>query len=90
MLQTGDNFMKLSEMVNKRLGEIEFPFLTLHGTGDKTIPIRASEKLMELSKTHKDKKQFISYNDACHELLHDPDTPTVINDMMSWLNKQFQ
>lgn len=83
-LQTGFSFLTAQETITKQLTDIEFPFLVMHGTNDKTIPIAASENLFKKSKTQENSKKFTKYEGACHDLLHDPDTNQVIQEILDW------
>jgi len=89
-LQTGQSLLDLQADLLKRVGEIDFPFISLHGAKDGTIPVSASEILMNKSKTIAQDKKLVIYPEANHDLLHDPDTPKVLEEIGIWINSRLQ
>jgi acylglycerol lipase len=89
-LQTGMTLLELESDVNAkgRIESINFPFLCLHGDKDRTIPVSASELLINLSKSTD--KKLIIYPGAPHELLHDQNSDQVINDIFEWAKEHLK
>jgi len=77
-----DSFLELQ----KKLGEIEIPFITLHGTLDQATSYKGSELLYSKSKS-KDKTIKI-YKNTHHELLWEPNWKDVHSDIIEWLEKR--
>jgi esterase/lipase len=83
-LQTGKALIDITDKLQLRLKEIAFPILTLHGGKDGTIPVAASEALINLTVTPTENKKMVLYELANHDLLHDAVTDKVVKEMCDW------
>lgn len=74
----------MSSRAQKKLPELDTPFIVLQGTHDFLVPIRASESLME--KAASSDKTFKRYDGMSHCTLHDKGKEQVWADIVNWLD----
>lgn len=76
----------MSSRAQKRLPELQTPFIVLQGTHDFLVPISASESLME--KAGSSDKTFKRYENMSHCTLHDVGKEQVWADIVAWLEQR--
>ncbi|XVE69044.1 hypothetical protein DITRI_Ditri09bG0118000 [Diplodiscus trichospermus] len=88
-LNTGNELLNASMMLEKRLNEVSLPFLILHGGDDKVTDKDVSQALYDVAATSD--KTFKLYDGMWHGLLYG-ETPEnieiVFKDIISWLNQR--
>jgi len=72
--------------INRRLDEINFPFICIHSHGDGAVPISGSQKLMERSKS-KDKR-LVELYDAGHAMTTDKEWPIAFENIINFMEKR--
>lgn len=80
---TGKELLMASVHITPRLHKISTPFLALQGRKD-TLVTGAEQLYKNANSTEKTLKQY----DALHDLLHERETPQVMNDIVEWLNQR--
>src|SRR4051812_46528800 len=82
----GDEFLKAQEIVKTRGGEIEVPFLVVHGTADALADYRGVEDFV--TKAVSPDKTVKLYEGMFHELHNElaPDRAKLFADVIGWLN----
>lgn len=68
----------------KNAYRINVPFLLMHGSGDMITSHAASQDLV---KNSNDNTTFRLWNDACHELHHEPNKQEVFRYALKWLDE---
>lgn len=82
--RTGHEMIQATKEVQKRMGEIEIPFLALHGTEDHLVKYDASQLLYDQASS--EDKSLILYEGAFHEVHNDLDRERFLKDMIEWLD----
>ena len=77
--------LRTGERIQARAGEFESPLLLLHGTADKIIPAEGSKTLD--ANVRSNDKTLKLYDGLFHDLSHEPEKQTVLNDISGWLGK---
>jgi lysophospholipase len=87
-LQIINAMVKASQEARAQLHTIRLPVLILHGTDDKAAPIAGSRYLYEhISSPDKTLKL---YEGLYHEIHNEPEQERVLNDLVTWLDRQQQ
>ena len=73
------------ETIQARAGEFDGPLLLLHGTADAIVPVEGS-KTFNVNVRSNDKTLML-YDGFFHDLLHEPEKQTVLNDLSGWLGR---
>ena len=89
-LATASAALALTTSARERVGEIAYPFATVHGTADYVIPSSASNRLMRESVTPTNQKTALFLEGAYHDLLNDPAHPDAERFLWSWLEEQLE
>lgn len=79
-------FLKGTAFVSERLKEYNYPFLIMHGTEDKIIDYRLSEKFYK--DVASSDKQIKIYEGLYHEILNEPEKELVKADILQWLEEK--
>ena len=87
---TADSILRLMEITSSRFGEINFPFILVHGADDPVVPVVGSESIHALSKTVESDKELHIIPEAFHDILNDPSCQLVHHFEISWLNKRIE
>lgn len=82
--RTAKELLKAIADIQNRMAEVNTPFLVLHGDKDVLTNPEGSRELYTKAK-QKDKTLKI-YPGVLHDLLHEPEKPIIMADMISWLN----
>lgn len=88
-LGTVTELLRVTERLNKRLGDVSIPFIVLHGSADVVTDPSVSRALYEAAKS--DDKTIRIYEGMMHSLLFgetDENVEIVRRDMVEWLNKR--
>ncbi|MED6156711.1 hypothetical protein PIB30_016867 [Stylosanthes scabra] len=86
-LGTVVELLRVTDFVGKRLGDVELPFLVLHGSADVVTDPAVSRELYEEAKC--EDKSVKIYDGMMHSLLFgetDENVEIVRNDILQWLN----
>uniref|UniRef100_A0A0C9RI82 TSA: Wollemia nobilis Ref_Wollemi_Transcript_18737_1355 transcribed RNA sequence n=1 Tax=Wollemia nobilis TaxID=56998 RepID=A0A0C9RI82_9CONI len=86
-LWTALEMLRTTEEIEKRMHEVSFPLLILHGAADVVTDPSVSKALYEKSKSVD--KQLKIYENACHAILEgesDEVIYEVLDDIISWLD----
>ena len=89
-LATASAALALTTNARERVGEIAYPFATVHGTADYVIPSSASNRLMRESITPTHQKTALFLEGAYHDLLNDPAHLDAELFLWSWLEEQLE
>ena len=73
------------ERISKHLKEISCPFLLMHGTGDMITSAKANEEYIKSAGNNATLKLW---DDAKHELHHEPIKDDIFNYIQSWLKSE--
>lgn len=76
-------FLKGTAFVSKRIKEYNYPFLIMHGTEDKIIDYRLSEKFYKEAASAD--KEIKIYQGLYHEILNEPEKEMAKADILQWL-----
>eukprot|EP01129_Flabellula_baltica_P004762 TRINITY_DN1683_c0_g1_i1.p1 TRINITY_DN1683_c0_g1~~TRINITY_DN1683_c0_g1_i1.p1 ORF type:complete len:314 (+),score=68.52 TRINITY_DN1683_c0_g1_i1:39-944(+) len=68
------------------MGDIEFPVLLFHGSGDAVIDHQSSSRFFEIAKS--EDKEFILLPKACHNLTVDPDAPIILENIFRFIDNK--
>ncbi|KAK7252181.1 hypothetical protein RIF29_35959 [Crotalaria pallida] len=88
-LGTVVELLRVTDLVNKRLGDVSVPFIVLHGSADVVTDPEVSVELYE--KARSEDKTIKVYDGMMHSLLFgetDENVEIVRNDILSWLNER--
>ena len=77
--------VRTGEKLRREAGDFSIPFLMLQGSADKLVSPEGSKIFYERS--HSTDKTFKLYENVNHDLLHEPEKQTVMNDISNWLEK---
>lgn len=81
--KTASELFKAVDSIQENMAKIETPFITLHGQNDLLTMYEGSTDLFQISKAKG--KSLKLYQQAYHDLLHEPEKEKVFNDMLTWL-----
>lgn len=70
----------------KKLSQIRFPVLVLHGTEDRFADIRGSKLLYE--KAGSSDKTIRVYGGLYHEILNEPEKKSILGEIFEWIDKR--
>jgi alpha-beta hydrolase superfamily lysophospholipase len=76
-------FMAMMSAYKNRLSEISLPLLIMHGSGDRMIPLSASEVIY--NNTSSTDKTFELFADSFHEILHDREQHRARDTILNWI-----
>lgn len=71
------------DRIQTRMEELTVPVLILHGTADKVTPAEGSKDLYRRARSTD--KTLKLYPELYHDLVHEPEKETVLNDITAWL-----
>lgn len=77
--------VRTGEKILAEAGNFDIPFLVMQGTADKLVSPEGSKLFNE--RGHSADKTLKLYEGFYHDLLHEPEKQTVLNDMSGWLGK---
>ena len=80
-----NKFAAVSTQTIAELDRLTAPFIVLHGTADKIVPLRASEILIERSGTPASDKKIVTFDGRLHEIQNEPNRDEVLAEIMSWV-----
>lgn len=81
--KTASELFKAVETIQENMTKIDTPFITLHGQKDLLTMYEGSTDLFQTSKAKG--KSVKLYQQAYHDLLHEPEKEKVFSDMLTWL-----
>ncbi|GLT66908.1 hypothetical protein SLA2020_392480 [Shorea laevis] len=88
-LKTGNELLRVSIDIEKRLNEVSLPFIVLHGGDDKVTDKNVSEQLYNVASSTD--KTFKLYPGMWHALLHGEPSSNidiVFSDIVGWLEER--
>lgn len=74
------------EQLGAQFGSLRTPFLVLHGEQDRLTGIGGSRELVERASS--EDKTLKVYPGLFHDLLHEPERGTVMDDLANWLTRR--
>ncbi|MCC2680190.1 MAG: Lysophospholipase [Pseudobdellovibrio sp.] len=81
--KTAAELFKAVDTIRENMAKVETPFIALHGQQDKLTMYEGSADLFQISKAKG--KALKLYQQAYHDLLHEPEKEKVYGDMLAWL-----
>lgn len=85
--RTGLSVLSMTEYVQHRIQEINFPFIVFHDPEDKICTIEGTQRLMNESLTSVENKEFVSIANGLHGLIPNC-TELVLTQMLRWMDKR--
>lgn len=79
--------IRVTDLINSRLSDVEIPFIVIHGSADVVTDPEVSRELYELAKS--EDKTIKIYEGMMHSLLFgetDENVAIVRGDILKWLN----
>ena len=83
-VQTGAEILRVLGELEEGFAELKLPFLLLQGTDDKVVAPSACRRLIAKAKSAD--KELRLYDGFYHDLLHEIDRETVLEDIVDWLD----
>ena len=81
--RTGAELLRVGDDVQGRLGELDLPFLVLHGTGDLLATPAWSQRLYDQARAAD--KTLRLYDGLYHETFNEPEQEQVLGDVHDWI-----
>ncbi|KAM7269477.1 hypothetical protein ACFE04_024974 [Oxalis oulophora] len=88
-LKTGEEILKTCSILEKKLHEVQLPFLILQGGDDRVVDVSSSEHLYAIASSTD--KSFRVYPKMWHSILHGESLENinrVFSDIINWLNER--
>jgi len=82
-VRTGAEILRALRRVRRRMEAVELPLLVFHGTGDMVTDPQGSRQLH--ARAGSADKTLRLYEGLYHDLLHEPERETVLDDLLDWL-----
>ncbi|PTL77624.1 alpha/beta hydrolase [Vitiosangium sp. GDMCC 1.1324] len=82
-VHTARELLRAIERTNAQMEDITLPVLMLHGTADKLTSAEGSKELYRRARSTD--KTLKLYPGLYHDLVHEPEKETVLNDITAWL-----
>ncbi|MFB6229935.1 MAG: lysophospholipase [Salinibacter sp.] len=83
LARTGAELLRAGSEARSRLGELDHPFLVIHGTADPLATPAWSRRLYDRAAA--DDKTLKLYDGLYHETFNEPEQDTVLRDLGTWL-----
>eukprot|EP00468_Gymnochlora_sp_CCMP2014_P003931 CAMPEP_0167761536 /NCGR_PEP_ID=MMETSP0110_2-20121227/12231_1 /TAXON_ID=629695 /ORGANISM="Gymnochlora sp., Strain CCMP2014" /LENGTH=368 /DNA_ID=CAMNT_0007648239 /DNA_START=30 /DNA_END=1136 /DNA_ORIENTATION=- len=83
-LGTAVSLLTATEVMQRRVSEIDYTFCVVHGGHDYAVIIEGSELLYNNSKTDSKRKVFETFDGAYHDLLADPDRLKIVKTLLDF------
>jgi alpha-beta hydrolase superfamily lysophospholipase len=80
---TAKELLNATAKIQDEIPQIDVPFITMHGQKDKLTMWEGSADLFQRAKSKV--KTLKLYQNAYHDLLHEPEKEKVYGDMLAWL-----
>ncbi|KAJ4791323.1 alpha/beta-Hydrolases superfamily protein [Rhynchospora pubera] len=85
-VRTGYEILRITSYLQHRLGEINVPFLVLHGTSDSVTDPNGSKRLHEEARS--EDKCIRLYDGLLHDLLIEPEKDLILQDIVDWFKSR--
>lgn len=82
-MRVGHELLKETSRISKLFADFTYPFLAIHGSGDKICDIAGTEEMYNKS-TSAD-KQFKKYEGGLHDLTHDYGFELTVREIVDWM-----
>lgn len=82
--KTAKELFKAVDTIQENMAKVDTPFITLHGQKDMLTMYEGSTDLYQIARAKG--KALKLYQNAYHDLLHEPEKEKVFSDMLSWLD----
>lgn len=86
LARTGAELLRASEHARSRLGELDTPFIVIHGTADLLATPEWSTRLYERASAAD--KTLKLYDGLYHETFNEPEKEKVLTDLGTWLGER--
>lgn len=83
LARPGAELVKTMREIQSQMSVIQLPLLLMHGTGDRTVPCSASQRLYDCA--HSPDKTLKLYEGLYHEIFNEPERAQVWADLADWL-----
>lgn len=83
-VRTGAEILRAVRQVRRGMQDVEVPLLLLHGTGDVVTDPEGSRQLY--ARAASKNKALRLYEGLYHDLLHEPEWRTVVDDALAWMD----
>lgn len=84
-LGTAAEVLDMTHEVQHRMTEVDFPFIIVHGTEDRIVPISGSYSLLKKSRTADQDKLMKVFDGCYHDVLGDPVCKEAALSMLGWM-----
>ena len=86
--RTASQLLHAIDRIQSHMSQIDVPVLALHGTADRITPPAGSAQLV--ARAHNPDRTLHTYPGVYHDLLHEPESAQITNDIVQWLNAHTQ